>query len=93
MSKKKRKRNKSKTAEREENEAGPTVVASDVKQTSENTKEEVAKEKVGNESSKKKRRSKKKSGEKNMYAHTGLPPSRLESYKLLKARKGAHGSS
>ncbi|CAI5743362.1 unnamed protein product [Peronospora destructor] len=49
---------------------------------------ESAAEKASVDIEKKKRRSKKKrSGEKNVHASTGLPTSRLESYKLVKATK------
>ncbi|KAH7474205.1 Protein kri1 [Phytophthora ramorum] len=91
QSKKKRKRNKKKKAVEGE-EAKPEEDEAESKPNSKKVKKEnaeSAEEKISPESEKKKkRRSKKKSGaEKNSYAATGLPTSRLESYKLVKASK------
>ncbi|KAG2759617.1 hypothetical protein PC129_g7857 [Phytophthora cactorum] len=92
--KKKRKRNKKKTPVGEEEAIPETDEAAeeDAKPKSLKTKKESAKpavEKTSDEVEKKKKRrsKKKKGGEKNAYASTGLPTSRLESYKLVKPSK------
>ncbi|CAH0518730.1 unnamed protein product [Peronospora belbahrii] len=95
--KKKRKRSKKKVTEEgakskeNEDDTMPEDDESNLK-TSKKVKREsakpVAEETAGDIEPKKKRRSKKKkSGEKNVYASTGLPTSRLESYKLVKTTK------
>lgn len=96
--KKKRKRNKKKkVAEEEQDKSEEDEEVSKPKNKKvkkENTESEVKTENTETEKpsdeaeKKKKRRSKKKkSGEKNSYVSTGLPTSRLESYKLVKPSK------
>jgi protein KRI1 len=90
--KKKRKRNKTKKAQEdaEVDEAMPEADAEEeAKPKSEKAKKERAEGKsaVEQEKKKKRRSKKKRGGEKNAYASTGLPTSRLESYKLVKAGK------
>ncbi|KAG7401573.1 hypothetical protein PHYBOEH_000631 [Phytophthora boehmeriae] len=89
--KKKRKRNKNKKA-KEGEEAKPKQDEDTAEQKSKKAKHDNAEPAAGENAvepeKKKKRRSKKKGGaEKNAYAPTGLPTSRLESYKLIKAKK------
>ncbi|RLN56098.1 hypothetical protein BBJ29_006718 [Phytophthora kernoviae] len=80
--KKKRKRNKSKKA-KEEGEAKSEQNEDAVEQKS----KKAADESTAEPEKKKKRRSKKGGAEKNAYVSTGLPTSRLQSYKLVKASK------
>ncbi|KAI9990211.1 hypothetical protein PInf_021017 [Phytophthora infestans] len=91
--KKKRKRDKKTKLVKDEEEATPddeVADQEDVKLKGKNAeKEELSVEKASGEpETKKKRRSKKKkTSEMNAYASTGLPTSRLESYKLVKPSK------
>ncbi|KAG7381370.1 hypothetical protein PHYPSEUDO_006075 [Phytophthora pseudosyringae] len=89
--KKKRKRNKKKKAAEEEGEPEEDEGEEDSKPKSKKAKKEAepAAEQTSDEPEKKKKRrsKKKKDGEKNAYASTGLPTSRLESYKLVKSSK------
>ncbi|GMF35452.1 unnamed protein product [Phytophthora fragariaefolia] len=92
--KKKRKRNKKKKVAEEEDEEMPEADAGNASSKPNSKKAkgnnaEPAAEKASEEPEKKKKRrsKKKKDSEKNAYASTGLPTSRLESYKLVKASK------
>ncbi|KAL8003748.1 putative KRR1 interacting protein [Plasmopara halstedii] len=86
---KKRKRKKSTKVETEEDEAAPEADACDARVRSKTRNGDDVKstaEKHGSKLNKRKRRSKKKIDEKkNLFASTGLPTSRLESYKLVKS--------
>ncbi|CAI5728120.1 unnamed protein product [Hyaloperonospora brassicae] len=91
---KKRKRNKSKKVMEQVAISGDDVATVDEesapksKKAKTDTSESVAAKTADGSKTKKKRRNKKKtSGETNAFASTGLPSSRLESYKLVKAAK------